>query len=410
MASADIPDDIPLALLDRYLAGETAGTERATVERWLRGHPGHRRILDAMRGISDVPGGTDLGSDSAAMWQALECRLSAARPEAALPQSRSDRPGVSGLAITQRRWPRGGGAGMAGHRVGWLGSVAVMAGLAVSAVLGWWGWHRGDAQSAQQFREFASAPGARLTVTLHDGTRLVLGPASRLRVPATFGRTERAVELDGEALFAVVHDDRRPFAVRTARTLVRDVGTTFIVCAYPGDAQEHIGVVEGEVRVGRVAVRSAARAVPVPTRSLRARDLASVTDTGIIVAHGADVMALAAWTQGRLAFRDTPFADVTRQLARAFDLDIVVADSALLALPVTASFSDEQVDEVLAAVTLPVGAQVQRTGRHVVIRRRIAGYGKTHRPTGSAQELNAAQAQDLSEPARQVGQLPRGGA
>jgi ferric-dicitrate binding protein FerR (iron transport regulator) len=217
---------------------------------------------------------------------------------------------------------------------------------------------------AQQFREFASARGSRTTITLRDGSRLVLGPATRLRVPRDFGVSSRDVTLDGEALFTVVHDTRRPFTVRTAHTTIRDVGTTFVVRAYPGDANERIAVREGEVALSGT--------------SLRAHDLASVDTAGRVTVHrGGDLAMDFGWAQGALVFKNTPLRAAVEELGRTYDVTIVIADSALSDHLITASFSnDELMDEVLGAVTHVVGAHYDRRGRTVVIHRGATPIGR----------------------------------
>jgi ferric-dicitrate binding protein FerR (iron transport regulator) len=232
------------------------------------------------------------------------------------------------------------------------GLAAGIAALAVGASVAWrTGWFA----RPQPFREFASAAGGRATITLRDGTHLVLGPATRLRVPADFGAATRTVELDGEALFTVVHDPRHPFTIRTARSIVRDIGTTFAVHAYAADRTEQVAVADGEVSVAGV--------------SLQGRDLMSVDTAGVLtVRRGIDVSPYIGFAQGALAFRDTPLRDAAVELARTYDLEVTIADSALGALRVTASFNGQTVDQVLEEVTRVVHAHYERTGRAVMIR------------------------------------------
>jgi ferric-dicitrate binding protein FerR (iron transport regulator) len=252
--------------------------------------------------------------------------------------------------------------------------VGIAAAISVIAVGSLSAWHMGWLTPAQQFREFASARGSRSTVTLRDGSQLVLGPATRLRVPGDFGRSTRTVELDGEALLAVVHDARRPFSVRTAYTTVRDVGTTFVVHAYAGDPVERVAVTEGEVAVAGLA--------------LRARDGALVDATGgVTVHHEVDLSSELAWVQGGLAFKRTPLRDVVRELARMYDVDVTIADSTLTDKVITASFRDEPVDVVLGAVAFAVGGHYERTGQSVVIRRGAAPAVQPGRPTKSDQRI-----------------------
>ncbi len=374
MASADIPDDIPLALLDRYLAGETAGTERATVERWLRGHPGHRRILDAMRGISDVPGGTDLGSDSAAMWQALERRLVVARSAAALAPSRSaDCPQASGPATTQRRWP--GGAAWNDRRVlptrrGRLLAARAMILMAIVAAVGIGLVFRRSSISnprslTRAVREYATAAGQRLSVRLADGTLLTLAPVSRARLAADYGRGNRVVDLEGEAYFAVVHDTVHPFVVRAHGAVARDVGTAFDVRAYAEDAGARIAVAEGTVAV---CADGAASGTGISCSvQVQAGDVATVGDEGIAVKHKADVATLTSWTSGELRLAGVTLRDAVAQLERWYGISIAVRGTPHVEERVVATFRAEPAVGAVGAVALVVGARVEHEGSHFTL-------------------------------------------
>jgi ferric-dicitrate binding protein FerR (iron transport regulator) len=219
-------------------------------------------------------------------------------------------------------------------------------------------------------------------VTLQDGTHLVLGPASRLRVPADFGVRDRTVDLDGEGYFTVVHDVAHPFAVRTARATVRDVGTTFSVRDYADDREERVAVAEGEVAIGAVAVR--------------ARDIATVDSIGQVrVQASGDVALELAWTQGGLAFQRTPLVAVVRDVARTFGLRITIADTALGNQLITAAFGSQSADEVLDEITHLVGAEYTRDGTRVVIRRRAGGADWRRAP--SSEPLQTARTADVQE-------------
>ena len=91
---------------------------------------------------------------------------------------------------------------------------------AVLALVGWFAFLRPPTYETQTAEE--------RTITLEDGSRIELNARSKVRV--IFSATSRRVELlEGEALFKVAHNPRRPFYVSSSGTLVRDVGTQFDV-------------------------------------------------------------------------------------------------------------------------------------------------------------------------------------
>ena len=82
---------------------------------------------------------------------------------------------------------------------------------------------------------YTTAVGQRDSVRLPDGTRVVLGPGSRLAVDQGYGTSHREVGLRGEAYFDAQHGGAHPFVVRAGNATVRDVGTVFAIHSDPGD-------------------------------------------------------------------------------------------------------------------------------------------------------------------------------
>ena len=97
-------------------------------------------------------------------------------------------------------------------------------------------------------RTMRPAAGQRDSITLADGSRVILGPDSRLTVPGDYGTTARSVELRGDGYFDVRHDAAKPFTVRVGHAVVEDIGTTFTVESDAGDTTT-VSVVSGSVRL-----------------------------------------------------------------------------------------------------------------------------------------------------------------
>ena len=336
--SDDLTDETPdSTLLDRYFTGECTTPEVQRVSDWLARHPARAREASGLRRALDL------------VREARPAAVTTDRDVARVRERVSEGAATSAhlrvrLARDASRFSRLGGIG--------AGTAAIV----ILASYAGWGVLRHTA--AQPVREFSTKVGSQAMVTLRDGTRLVLGPATHLRVPDDFGRIDRSVILDGEAQFTVTHDARHPFAVRTAHAVVRDVGTTFVVHAYADEPAARVAVEEG-----RVSLRVDS-GVPV---SLAASDLALLTGRGLTIYRQADLSSDIAWLQGRLAFRDTPLMDAIRTLQHTYNIEIVLADSTLATDRVTASFGEEPEPVVLDAIAQIVGAHIQRDGRRVTI-------------------------------------------
>lgn len=184
----------------------------------------------------------------------------------------------------------------------WLGGA--MAAALVGAIgLGVW-------ENRDQSYTVATAGGERRTVTLADGSAIVLAGGSRVRLDSAAPRS--ATVEAGEMLFRVKHDARRPFRVQVRDLTLTDLGTVFDVRVV--GERTHVAVAEGAVMVAPegAAVRlDPGQAIVSDGKSLR-RETTEVADVG-------------AWQEGRLVFDDATLRDVAEGLSRHLGRRITAA-------------------------------------------------------------------------------------
>jgi transmembrane sensor len=344
--SSASPD--PWTDLARYLAGECPPAEAAELERRLAADPELRAELDDARRIWERAGALPSASRIDAMWRGLEARMGRApEPERRRLELTPARPA--------RRWR--------------MATAAAAAGIAaVGAGLGLHFYREPPAPSPRPpvEREFSTARGQRATVALADGSQVELGADSRVRV-RLHDSGRREVWLEGEAVFDVVHDERRPFFVFSGNAVTEDLGTRFGVRAYPGDRAVRVLVVQGQVALRPAGTGTATDAAPAV---LGARDVAELDAAGRTrVRRDVNPEAYLAWTRGRLVFRQATLVEVAAQLQRWYDVDVVIADPATAARRVTLDLRIGSLDEVLQAVTVPLGLRAARDGRVITLQR-----------------------------------------
>jgi transmembrane sensor len=232
--------------------------------------------------------------------------------------------------------------------------------IAVTLVLGLAGWAVWQRRAPlAPAREYATAPGQRLTVSFSDGSRVLLGVASRLRVPRDYGVRARAVELEGEAYFVVRHDPAHPFLVRTAHGTTEDLGTEFDVRAYRDERSLQVVVAAGQVALRRAGGTDA-------MLLLRPRDRGVIDASGTVTrVSGVSLATYLAWIRGTLRFDDAPLGGVLAQLERWYDLEIRTTDRSLERERLTMSFTAASPDEALTALARVLGARFTRDDRVV---------------------------------------------
>ena len=90
-----------------------------------------------------------------------------------------------------------------------------------------------------------------LTVSLNDGSKVVLHPGSEIWYYDSYGRENRNVYLKGEALFTVAQNSGKPFAVLSDGIATTALGTAFTV----NTANEN-NTVKVALHEGRIVVKS----------------------------------------------------------------------------------------------------------------------------------------------------------
>jgi transmembrane sensor len=181
-----------------------------------------------------------------------------------------------------------------------------------------------------QWITYRTAVGERMQISLRDGSTVEMNTNTSLRVRVTSAARQIAV-LQGEALFHVAHDARRPFEVIVPMAVVRDIGTVFNVRLE--NRQTIVLVAEGRVsfqpshnrETGPPALPAGWVLSPGELLTI-ALDAAGEAIPLRRVLTPEEVARKLAWTKGELRFYDTTLAEVVAEFNRYGSAKIVIAD------------------------------------------------------------------------------------
>jgi transmembrane sensor len=250
------------------------------------------------------------------------------------------------------------------------GTIGLRAAATVALVVGagyLWLTRSTGSEGPAIARTYTAPVGRTDSIRLDDGSRVVLGPGSVMAVTAGYGQPARAVELQGEALFDVTHDEQHPFSVRAGVALIEDIGTTFTV-RNVGDDPVRVVVTVGSVRLQGQGPQQGSERGPVV---LKPGDRGTVGRDGRVLAERSRATPEdLAWTRGQLIFDNAPLGRVRADLRRWYGVDLRIDDPALASRHLTASFTGEPVQRVLDVIGLALGAKIQRHGDTAVVRAR----------------------------------------
>ncbi len=254
-----------------------------------------------------------------------------------------------------------------------------------------------------------------VTDTIPDGTIITLHKGSTLAYSRNFNEKERRIRLSGEAFFDVTRDVQRPFIVEAGGAGVKVLGTSFLVSVTSaGEAETGQWTMDnGQWKITRQAASVAHFASPViHFASLINRDKsASQSDkpaesgtsvwietvvrveTGRVNLFRVDErtgdtlsLFLEAGMRGRLAkgmnapvlsetvrpdemfwkdrsldFRQTPLREVIALVGKHYGIAIAVAQNEVLDCRLTASFRDENPEQIVSVIAASFNLEMRST-------------------------------------------------
>ena len=316
----------------RHLAGESSATECAAVAAWLLAHPDEAQAIAAIQESS-----AQLRATAAVDVEAALTRVHARMQQPEMPVIPLH-PATRSLRRAYAAW-------------GLAAAAVVLFAIGVLRP-------RQNVAPAVA-RVLSTRIGQVDSLRLDDGTRVVVGPSSELRIDAHYAEGRREVALRGTAFFEVTHDTSHPFSVRTHGAVITDLGTKFAVRGDGADGVE-VSVTEGAVRVQSDGGRRA---------DLGAGDRARLAAAGALdVQRAVDSEEDAAWTRGRIVFREAPVSRVRSELRRWYGVELVLSDSTLASRHLTAAFTKETRQQVLDVIALALGATYDVRGDTVTLR------------------------------------------
>ncbi|MEP6619979.1 MAG: FecR domain-containing protein [bacterium] len=318
-------------LLDRFLTGEATDAERTQVEVWIAADIRNAAILETLRSTFTAQ---RHASETATSWQQLAARIDRAGDGAPLRVMPRSTPRRGQSSVSHPRW----------FRQGWRAAAALL--ILVGGTRAW--------QLQRDRLHVVQAPrGERASVVLPDGSKLMLAAGSSAHWRGSFTHGPREITLDGEGYFDVIHDTARQFRVRARHAVVEDVGTRFVVRAWP-----ELGRVEVALEQGAATLADSARSRTAHGTLLRAGQLGRLDGSGHVEVTDR-ASAVLAWTHGNLVFDDTPLSEALPALSRWYGVELH-ADAALQSHHLTAQFAPQPLPRLLDALAVALNARVVR--------------------------------------------------
>jgi ferric-dicitrate binding protein FerR (iron transport regulator) len=190
----------------------------------------------------------------------------------------------------------------------------------------------------QQVSALIYAPiGSRVSFNLPDGTKGWLNSGSKLTYSLPFNKN-RKVAIEGEAWFDVFHNEEKPFEICAGKSIIKVLGTSFNISAYPEEDYVEVVLQNGKVEFSDKSL--AEQVILNPSERLFLKD--NKLELNLV-----DPSKYKGWTDGKLIFRGDNMAEVARRIERWYDVKVVIEDDDLLKYSFRATFVDDSLEDVL---------------------------------------------------------------
>lgn len=189
--------------------------------------------------------------------------------------------------------------------------------LVVGGVAGYFLSQNNSDRVTIQVQRYQSLKGSISVIELPDSTKIWLNSDSELTYCEDLRTNRRLVSLKGEAYFEVTHRDDLPMEVTAGSLVIRDLGTSFNIKAYPESP-----VVETSLMDGKVDILSSTRKQIValqPGEVARFDSESRQMDVSLFSPH-----IISAWKDGKFVIRDQRLEDIFNELSHWYDVNFVI--------------------------------------------------------------------------------------
>ena len=168
------------------------------------------------------------------------------------------------------------------------------------------------------YHTISTPRGRQFTFRLPDGSRIWLNAASSVRFPIGAGNRSRTLAVTGEVYCEVQQDANAIFRVQLPDgSLVQVLGTQFNINAYSDEPRLKTTLVSGRIRLVK---NGRAMDIQPGQQAITGHEATS----GMQLVTGADADNALAWTTGKFNMKQVTVAALARQIARWYDIDVVV--------------------------------------------------------------------------------------
>lgn len=210
------------------------------------------------------------------------------------------------------------------------------------------------------YTAYTTGIGERRTVTLPDGTNILLNANSRMDVPADYNQGQRDILLKkGDGFFEVAQDHLQPFRVTVNGIVTTALGTSFRVRAYPFEKNIKVMLLTGKVEIASQLKNGA----PVPVYLIPGEEATLNKGGGAIQKGSFDISQMDNWKAGRLIFKDATLREMAEELQNWYGVKVTITGNTSKKIHFNGEFDkDKDIRSVMKAIAFINGMEYDLEG------------------------------------------------
>ena len=213
-------------------------------------------------------------------------------------------------------------------------------------------------RSANEVYASINSPRGQITsLTLFDGTTVWLNSGSSLKYSNNFGKSNRTVKLEGEAMFEVKKDKRNSFFVEMGSSKIMVHGTTFNAKNY--HSEKEVVLMEGQIEF----IKKGKSLFLKPNERLIENK-----NTGEVTIDKVDASLSSSWIGGKILFDNESLEDLSLRLERWYDMNFVFEKEIIKSYKFTGVINkDKSLDYCLRIIQLTNKVKFRKERDKIII-------------------------------------------
>lgn len=210
-------------------------------------------------------------------------------------------------------------------------------------------------------QEYITEPGDRLTISLDDGTSVLLYSGSQAIITEGWGRRKAELK-SGTAFFTVTKSVEKPFQVISDHTTVTVLGTQFAV-------YHDSSITEVVVKEGKVNVKSAATTEQNPVNETLVKNQKIKIYSNLASELNKDINLddELSWQKGVINFRNEKLSDIVKRLNHYYHKPIYIGSPALADMRFSGSFSVDDKQGFISSISVLKPVKVKEETNNTVL-------------------------------------------